>query len=153
MLPIASQSNRGRIISMVINGILRLSLCVLLQYLQSTRSVSSGKLLLIFFFFQLDLLLLLIPSRSSNPAISVFADPLFSTPSPTSPFLYPCLYSNCCYISSRAYDLERHMTIHFLLSPEELLDCKYEWCGRTGVQAYTASREKITARSIIIRSI
>ncbi|CAD6592621.1 MAG: hypothetical protein ASARMPREDX12_006280 [Alectoria sarmentosa] len=51
-------------------------------------------------------------------------------PSPPSPSEYPCLHPNCGHISSRAQDLKSHMTVHF--PPEELLDCKYEWCGRTG---------------------
>ena len=62
------------------------------------------------------------------------ANAQFRTPSPTSP--YPCLYPGCGYISSRADHLKRHMTIHFPPAPEELLDCRYEWCGRTGAHGF-----------------
>lgn len=28
------------------------------------------------------------------------------------------------------------MTVHFPPSPEELLDCRYEWCGRIGAHGF-----------------
>lgn len=59
-----------------------------------------------------------------------------STPSPTSPSEYPCLHPNCGHISSRAHDLKRHMTTHFPPSVDELLDCEYKWCGRTGTHGF-----------------
>lgn len=59
-----------------------------------------------------------------------------STPSPSSPSEYHCLYPSCGHISSRAHDLKRHMTVHFPPAPDELLDCKYEWCGRTGAHGF-----------------
>ena len=59
-------------------------------------------------------------------------DPLFSS----SPSDYPCLHPNCGHISSRAQDLKRHMTVHFPPPVEELLDCKYEWCGRIGAHGF-----------------
>ena len=68
--------------------------------------------------------------------ISILADVPFRTPSPTSPTSYPCLYPGCGHISSRAHDLKRHMTVHFPAVVDELLDCKYEWCGRTGAHGF-----------------
>ena len=61
---------------------------------------------------------------------------LFSHTPPSSPSEYPCLYPNCGHISSRAHDLKRHYTVHFPPAVEELLDCKYEWCGRTGAHGF-----------------
>ncbi|KAF6218536.1 hypothetical protein HO133_005885 [Letharia lupina] len=43
---------------------------------------------------------------------------------------------SCGHISSRAHDLKRHMTVHFPPAPDELLDCQYEWCGRTGAHGF-----------------
>ena len=52
---------------------------------------------------------------------------------------YPCLYPKCVHVNSRAHGLKRHMTVHFPPKEDELLDCKYEWCGRIG--AYGFKRE------------
>ena len=52
------------------------------------------------------------------------------------PLEYPCLHPNCGHISQRAHDLKRHMVIHFPPAVEELLDCKYGWCGRTGALGF-----------------
>ncbi|KAM0795279.1 hypothetical protein BDR22DRAFT_618707 [Usnea florida] len=59
-----------------------------------------------------------------------------SPTSPSSPSQYPCLHPHCGHTSSRAHDLKRHMTIHFPPDKTELLDCKYEWCGRTGAHGF-----------------
>ena len=66
--------------------------------------------------------------------LSIAANVPFST-SPSSPSTYLCLHPYCDHISSRAHDLKLHMRVHF----PDLLDCKYEWCGRTG--AYGFKRE------------
>ena len=72
-----------------------------------------------------------------EPKAIVFigANVVFSTP-PSSPSEYPCPYPNCGHISSRAHDLKRHYTKHFPPVVEELLDCQYEWCGRTGAHGF-----------------
>ena len=72
-----------------------------------------------------------------SPSIEVVRAPVsFSDTSPSSPSEYPCLYPNCGYISSRAHDLKRHYMVHLPPAVEELLDCKYEWCGRTGAHGF-----------------
>ena len=67
--------------------------------------------------------------------VFIGANVVFST-RPSSPSGYPCLYPNCGHISSCARDLKRHYTVHFPPAVEELLDCKYEWCGRTGAHGF-----------------
>lgn len=73
---------------------------------------------------------------NSVSVIPISANLLFSHTPPSSPSEYPCLYPNCGHISSRAHDLKRHYTVHFPPAVEELLDCKYEWCGRTGAHGF-----------------
>ena len=69
--------------------------------------------------------------RSPNIEV-VRASPVSSS----SPSEYPCLHHNCGHISSRAHDLKVHMTTHFPPSVNELLDCEYKWCGRTGTHGF-----------------
>ncbi|CAD6586191.1 MAG: hypothetical protein ASARMPRED_002468 [Alectoria sarmentosa] len=56
--------------------------------------------------------------------------------SPPSPSEYPCQYPNCGHISHRPDSLMSHMRVHFPPGQMELLDCKYEWCGRTGENGF-----------------
>ena len=65
---------------------------------------------------------------------------IISSPlSPSTPSEYPCPHPDCGHISSRTHDLKGHMTVHFPPKEDELLDCKFESCGRTG--AYGFKRE------------
>lgn len=110
---------------------------LLLYPLQGTRrSAGLGKILLVSFVYPTRIIILLTPRLSQNLAVFLFANVPFSTPSPSSPSEYHCLYPSCGHISSRAHDLKRHMTVHFPPAPDELLDCQYEWCGRTGAHGF-----------------
>ena len=109
---------------------------LLLYRLQNTRRTADVGKIQSFSFIQSTGSLILITHFWANPTIFLSADVPFSTPSPASPSEYPCLYPNCGHISSRAHDLKRHMTVHFPPAVDELLDCKYEWCGRTGAHGF-----------------
>ena len=142
MAPAVTQTNKAQTIPTVISKALASRLFICLQYPRqdTRRSANSGKR---------DLHQMFIGSSFQSPfptiyqslQFSTFADTSCSTstPSPTSPSEYPCLYPDCGHKSSRAHDLKRHMTIHFPPGVDELLDCKYEWCGRVG--AYGFKRE------------
>lgn len=138
MLPVASRANRVQTIPMTIREVIVLRLYVVLLYpLQDRRRTADlGRIPLFPFTHSSRIFVLISPHLSSNPAICLIAYASFSTPSPSSPSEYPCLHPNCGHISSRAHDLKRHMTVHFPPPVEELLNCQYAWCGRTGAHGF-----------------
>ena len=143
MFQIASRINRVRLLPTVtiICQILALSSSRLLLYpLRSTKRRENLSTILFQFVYasrlkDLDRL----PRLAQDRADYSVANDILSPPGPSSPSQYPCLHPHCGHINSRAHDLKRHMTLHFPPTKNELLDCKYEWCGRTG--AYGFKRE------------
>ena len=123
---------------MVTREVLISRLFILLLYLLQNigRSESSGKVPQTPFAHSTRVVALPIPDSLPTLAIFLLANVRFSNSAQSSPSEYNCLHPNCGHISSRAHDLKRHMTVHFPPAADELLDCKYEWCGRTGSHGF-----------------
>ncbi|KAL6721347.1 hypothetical protein ACLMJK_000450 [Lecanora helva] len=49
---------------------------------------------------------------------------------------YTCLYPGCPHVSTRSFDLERHMKKHYPIPAEDKFDCPGRGCGRTGEHGF-----------------
>ena len=56
--------------------------------------------------------------------------------SPSPPPQYPCLYPGCEHVSTRSFDLQRHMKKHTPIPVEEKYDCPNRGCGRVGIHGF-----------------
>ena len=74
----------------------------------------------------------LLEESSSYPLLHRQTSPSANSPPPQ----YHCLYEGCNHVSTRSFDLQRHMKKHTPIPAEDKYDCPGRGCGRVGSHGF-----------------